>query len=248
MGNSLTEYIRLNRLGDPELTSLGVLQAASLSKQFTRMPYITHIFSSPCRRAITTALLVFAPILKTSLPVVVVPEFKEHSEYECDKPSADIVLPYEYKNAHIDLGFADVYKVPNYVDCDPLGPSGDEQIHASECRGLLLKLAQEAIAQGRVNSEGKVEIAVVGHVIKLNYMMGNFECKLFAQFLFCFLKFWYSRFADYNPDRQRKNRPWEHTEYRSFEFIPPTLLPGNDTAPEDLYDEIPHDKRGTCNE
>ncbi|KAH9988829.1 phosphoglycerate mutase [Xylariaceae sp. FL0662B] len=85
---------------DPDLTSLGEQQCARLKHKFPYHDKLTHLFSSPLRRALYTCLLSFGsldPIASQDRPrLIALPELQEVSDSPCDTGSEPSSLEAEF--------------------------------------------------------------------------------------------------------------------------------------------------------
>ncbi|KAH8760785.1 histidine phosphatase superfamily [Hyaloscypha finlandica] len=210
MSNDMTEEERLS-LDDPELTKTGKLQAANLGKSFSRIPLLTHIICSPSRRSIQTAIHAFG---RAGCEIVIAPDFKEFTSFNCDQPLPFDILEKQFRKHGLDWSI--ISKYPNYWRSsfrDGTNISLEQQ--AEFCRDRLYVSCKESL-EHVTNVEGNCEIAIIGHVVSLNCLIGNLTYA------------------------QRKARPWEHTEYRTFEFIPDDLLANFRIKPHNAYEEIVH--------
>ncbi|KAE9381298.1 hypothetical protein N431DRAFT_538984 [Stipitochalara longipes BDJ] len=217
MHNNLTEEERLS-LEDPKLTKLGIEQAANLGKSFSRLPFITTVFCSPSHRCIQTALNVIDPVGKQNPPINVSPFFREFSQYNCDQPLPLSLLQGKFKEDCIEWTLLESQQ--DFWKSDAHGGAKitlEEQ--AELCRKLIYETGQMFIKEGALNAEGNVEIVVVGHVVSLNCLMGNTA---------------YS---------SRKFRPWDHTEVRSFAYIPMHWFRGLNIKAYDAYEEITDNRK-----
>ncbi|KAI5920472.1 histidine phosphatase superfamily [Camillea tinctor] len=81
---------------DPLLTSFGRLQCASLSQDFPYMNLITHIFSSPLRRTISTSILSFLPANDCGKEVHLLPELQATGLWDSDRGQTKSQLDWEF--------------------------------------------------------------------------------------------------------------------------------------------------------
>ena len=75
------------KLRDPDLTSLGEEQCATLCKNFPGHGQITQLVASPMRRTLYTCLHSFAPVVEAGRPgskIIALPDAQEVSLYGCD--------------------------------------------------------------------------------------------------------------------------------------------------------------------
>ncbi|KAI1504039.1 histidine phosphatase superfamily [Biscogniauxia marginata] len=84
-----------NYLRDPELTAQGIQQCSILCNTYPYMQKVTHIVSSPLRRAIQTTLLCFGPV---SAKIVLLPELQETTARPSDTGSPRQRLQEEFGN------------------------------------------------------------------------------------------------------------------------------------------------------
>lgn len=77
-----------HHLHDPRLTELGEQQCAALQSAFPYSDNLEVIIASPLKRTIYTALLSFAPAIKSrGIKVIALPEVSETSDLPCDTGS-----------------------------------------------------------------------------------------------------------------------------------------------------------------
>lgn len=83
---------------DPLLTPLGITQCHALAASFPYKPLVTHIVSSPLRRALYTALESFSSLIEDQkrLKVIALPEIQETSDLPCCTGSALELLQEEF--------------------------------------------------------------------------------------------------------------------------------------------------------
>ncbi|RWA10424.1 hypothetical protein EKO27_g4682 [Xylaria grammica] len=82
---------------DPELTTHGVVDAAQKSCQFEPMPKVKKIISSPMRRAIQTAGLIFRPLIEEQgMKIILYPDLQECSSQPSDTGSPPDELRAEF--------------------------------------------------------------------------------------------------------------------------------------------------------
>lgn len=85
------------QIPDPDLTPLGITQCEALAKSFPHHSQITHLMSSPIRRALYTCLLSFPSAVERGLPILALPSAQEFSDYPCDTGSSVSKLSQEFQ-------------------------------------------------------------------------------------------------------------------------------------------------------
>lgn len=221
MSNYLYEEERLSWT-DPKLTKLGEQQATTLCKNFSRMPFITTLISSPSRRSIQTAIHAFAPAIKEGLDIQVSPFFKEFTSFNCNQPLLIGMLQEKFKKKDC-IDWKRLMEEPDYWKSGwPLLEfQFNLEVHAEFCRQILYDIGKKVIEAGAVNTEGNAEIAVVGHVIALNCLMGNIACKSEVFFIVLFL-YWTIVYVVLYPHRTIGLHAQIHNESPVLGSIPST--------------------------
>ncbi|KAI5249363.1 hypothetical protein E4T43_00939 [Aureobasidium subglaciale] len=98
--------VAAHALHDPLLTSKGEEQCKSLQSTFPSMDHVDAVIASPMKRTIWTALLSFAPAIKSKqLKVYALPELQETSDLPCDTGSKISDLEAEFKGQPIDWSY-----------------------------------------------------------------------------------------------------------------------------------------------
>lgn len=197
-------------LKDPGLTDLGVLQCATLCKTFPRMDKITHIISSPSRRAILTTKLSFRPLINRGVPLVLLNFLKERSQCptnegspieELQKEFGDLKIVYD----HLERGWE-----TDFMDYDQHG----WRPITVEMRREIFMVGMEAMKKGQVNTEGNVEMLVTSHGGTLRYFDGAKSMLLLPDSKCLFEK----RVLMISPEKH-DGYHWNNTEHRAYEFF-----------------------------
>ncbi|KAI5197864.1 hypothetical protein E4T39_07069 [Aureobasidium subglaciale] len=98
--------VAAHALHDPLLTPKGEEQCKTLQSTFPSMDHVDAIIASPMKRTIWTALLSFAPAIKSKqLKVYALPELQETSDLPCDTGSKVSDLEAEFKGQPIDWSY-----------------------------------------------------------------------------------------------------------------------------------------------
>lgn len=92
---------------DPILTPLGEQQCRDFAAKFPFHDQIELIVTSPLRRAISTALLSFAPEIERGVKVVAMSELQEVGDMPCDTGSELSVVMQEYRSLPVDFSFVE---------------------------------------------------------------------------------------------------------------------------------------------
>jgi broad specificity phosphatase PhoE len=198
MSNDMTEEERLS-LDDPELTKTGKLQAANLGKSFSRTPLLTHIVCSPSRRSIQTAIYAFGT---AGHEIVIAPDFKEFTSFNCDQPLPFDIIEKQFRKHGLD--WTVISKYPNYWRSSFRdGTNINLEQQAEFCRDRLYVSCKQFL-EHETNAEGNCEIAIIGHVVSLNCLMGNLTCKFF--------------FPSFPPSRNMSNSSWDFYQQCPADF------------------------------
>lgn len=105
---------------DPNLTGEGESQAFRLGRSYPFMGRLTHIVSSPMRRAIRTALIAFEERLLDGKQVILLPELQETGVQPCDTGQPPEALERTYK-PQIDISREFFFFL--FFNTSPLNPS-----------------------------------------------------------------------------------------------------------------------------
>ena len=88
---------------DPGLTSHGIAQCERLQQMFPYMNDITHVVSSPLRRALETAKFGFKPLFDRGLNIVAYPDLREKQRTPSSTGTAVDLLQKYCKDPDVDL-------------------------------------------------------------------------------------------------------------------------------------------------
>jgi broad specificity phosphatase PhoE len=92
---------------DPVLTPFGEQQCSAFAATFPYHDQIELIVTSPLRRAISTALLSFAPEIERSVKVVAMSELQEVGDMPCDSGSELNAIRQECKESPVDFSLVE---------------------------------------------------------------------------------------------------------------------------------------------
>jgi broad specificity phosphatase PhoE len=95
--------MRTGRIFNPVLTSIGIEQCAHLRETFDKMGKVTHIFASPLRRTLETAIHSFYPALDRGLKITAWPSLRETGDGPCNCGDSSADLAKKCKGWPVDL-------------------------------------------------------------------------------------------------------------------------------------------------
>ncbi|KAG0651549.1 Phosphoglycerate mutase [Hyphodiscus hymeniophilus] len=182
-----------HQIHDPDLTTLGEQQCATLSQTFPYHSKVTHLVASPLRRTLYTCLLSFPAEVQAGLKVAALPELQETSDLPCDTGSEPSVLAAEFASGKF-AGSVDLELVKEGWNNKQgrWSPAGSAiEARARDARIWLRNLAQ--------STGGDADIAVVTHGGYLHYFT-----------------------EDWEGNEKFTGTGWANTEFRSYEFLSAT--------------------------
>lgn len=156
------------QIPDPDLTPLGVTQCEALAKSFPYHNQITHLMSSPIRRALYTCLNSFPSSVERGLPVLALPSAQEFSDYPCDTGSPTSKLAEEFRGK-VDLGLLGDDWNSNKGKWSPHCDAIDAR--ARETRRFLRQFGRDWMRQ----NEGDCHVVVSTHGGFLHYVTGEWS-------------------------------------------------------------------------
>ncbi|KAI0884772.1 phosphoglycerate mutase-like protein [Annulohypoxylon maeteangense] len=178
---------------DPRLTHRGLRQCLGLQKRYRKIDSgdnITHIISSPLRRAIETSLSI-AQLAKEGTGITLNPQFQEVNATPSSTGTAVSGLLEQYPNANLDVTRMD----ENWYLKGPDTPFAPD-VEKLETRALRARCFLLAIVRDLVNQEKQdARVVVVAH--------GEF-----AQWLT----------NDFVGTGYHRNSSWANGEVRSYQF------------------------------
>ncbi|KAI7782579.1 hypothetical protein LA080_013067 [Diaporthe eres] len=156
------------QIPDPDLTPLGVTQCEALAKSFPYHNQITHLASSPIRRALYTCLYSFPGPVERGLPVLALPSAQEFSDYPCDTGSPISKLAEEFRGK-VDLSLLDDDWNSNKGKWSPHCDAIDAR--ARETRRFLRQVGRSWLRE----NDGDCHIVVSTHGGFLHYVTGEWS-------------------------------------------------------------------------
>ncbi|KAG8165253.1 hypothetical protein KVR01_005528 [Diaporthe batatas] len=179
------------QIPDPDLTPLGVTQCEALAQSFPYHSQITHLMSSPIRRALYTCLLSFPSSVERGLTVLALPSAQEFSDYPCDTGSSISELSHEF-GGKVDLSLLDDNWNSN---TGKWGPHCDViDARARETRRFLCQFGRDWVRQNPGGGRD-CHIVVSTHGGFLHYVTG-----------------------EWNGTGGAAGTGWRNCEFRSFTF------------------------------
>ncbi|KAK0629088.1 histidine phosphatase superfamily [Bombardia bombarda] len=190
-----------HQIQDPDLTPLGEQQCAALCAGFPLHEKVTQLVASPMRRTINTCLLSFAPVVaRGGLPVVLLPELQEVSNYPCDTGSHPDKLVEEFGDK-VDVGRVRAAAwdwTDKTSDESPWQPRmGKVEARAVVARRWLREVGAAAVKES-TKEGGDVHIVVVTHGGFLHFLTEDWD--------------------GMNP---KQGTGWDNAECRTYEFKDP---------------------------
>ncbi|KAI1475108.1 histidine phosphatase superfamily [Daldinia eschscholtzii] len=185
--------IQGGHIRDPELTSQGLIESRYLSDRFPYGHNVTHILSSPLRRAVTTALIGIVPTVDRRIKVQLFPELQEvnASPSSTGIPKSELATHYTVNKHRLDMSLLseDWYHKGSNTRYAPSISKVDARARAA--RMYLWRLARYAFEAGDDNAH----IVAVTHGEFAHWLTGDFRGVA----------------AD-------RNTGWANAEFRSYRF------------------------------
>lgn len=151
---------------DPDLTSDGESQAFRLGRSYPFMGCVSHIVSSPMRRAIRTALIAFEEKLLAGKQVILLPELQETGVRPCDTGQPPEALEQIYK-PQIDISPVERDWFHKKQGSKYVPDVALIEARAREARFFLRELAQ--------SGPDDAHIIVVSHGVFLHFLTEDFS-------------------------------------------------------------------------
>ncbi|KAM5386954.1 hypothetical protein ACJZ2D_000247 [Fusarium nematophilum] len=181
------------QIHDPRLTTAGEAQCVALREAFPHHAAITHLVSSPMRRALQTCLLAFAPAVAAGTAVTALQDIQEVSTLPCDTGTGTDVLEQEadFCNGRVDFSLVDDDWNDKSVTSPWLPDVGRLHERAAGARRWLREMAVEA----ERSTAKDVHIGVVSHGAMLHYLSEDWT------------------------DIESGWTGWKNAEWRTYQFV-----------------------------
>ncbi|KAI1800182.1 histidine phosphatase superfamily [Daldinia bambusicola] len=171
--------IQGSHIKDPELTSQGLLECQQLRNQYQFGDKVTHILSSPLKRAITTALVGIIPAVDPRIKVQLLPALQEinGSPSSTGLPKSELATHYAGDQNRVDMSLLteDWYRKGSGTLYAPTVSSVYERARAA--RVFLWRLARRAMEAG----DDDAHIVVVTHGEFAHWLTGDFRGVMVAR-------------------------------------------------------------------
>ncbi|KAI0596107.1 phosphoglycerate mutase-like protein [Biscogniauxia sp. FL1348] len=151
---------------DPGLTEEGEAQSYQLRDTYPFMDKVSHVVSSPARRAVATALIAFDPAVTNGKKVILLPDLQETGVKPSDTGSAPKRLEALFK-PHVDLSHLSERWYRRDPDSDYYPDVGKVEARARRARLFLRRLARAA--------PDDAHIAVVTHGGFAHFLADDYE-------------------------------------------------------------------------
>ncbi|KAI1427550.1 histidine phosphatase superfamily [Xylaria sp. FL1777] len=152
---------------DPDLTAHGEWQAYFLGKTYPFMNKISHVVSSPMRRAIRTALIAFERVLLEGKKAILLPELQETGIQPSDMGQPPDALEVVFR-PQIDTSLLDRKWFLKSQDSKYIPDVALVEARAREARVFLRELAQ--------SGPDDAHIVVVSHGGFLHFLTESYSC------------------------------------------------------------------------
>ncbi|KAI1472053.1 histidine phosphatase superfamily [Daldinia caldariorum] len=178
---------------DPELTSRGLIECQQLRADYQFGPKVTHILSSPLKRATTTALVGILPTVDPRIKVQLLPELQEvnASLSSTGIPKSELAVHYTRDKNRLDMSLLDEdwYRKGSNTFFAPV--VSKVYARARAARMCLWRLARYAMEAG----DDDAHIVAVTHGEFAHWLTGDFRGVSMS-----------------------RNTDWRNAELRSYRF------------------------------